>query len=129
MRPSDPEKLEKHFLEMLQKNIPEDGSPVEVYDMLDMMLLETVIDIFVDPSKDPEYKHVDPRPFVNGVNALLKINTFRVLLGYGDPFLPSKTHIDHAIQECQPSGFGHAHRPSLHPGPASVSGYSRSVDS
>lgn len=83
MRPSDPEKLEKHFLEMLQKNIPDDGSPVEVYDMLDMMLLETVIDIFVDPSKDPEYKHIDPRPFVNGVNALLKINTFRVLLGYG----------------------------------------------
>ncbi|EAU31341.1 predicted protein [Aspergillus terreus NIH2624] len=81
MRPSDPEKLEKHFLQMLKKNIPDDGSPVEVYDMLDMMLLETVIDIFVDPSKDPEYKHIDPRPFVNGVNALLKINTFRVLLG------------------------------------------------
>ncbi|GES61706.1 cytochrome P450 [Aspergillus terreus] len=81
MRPSDPEKLENHFLEMLQKNIPDDGSPVEVYDMLDMMLLETVIDIFVDPSKDPEYKYIDPRPFVNGVNALLKINTFRVLLG------------------------------------------------
>ncbi|OJJ30107.1 hypothetical protein ASPWEDRAFT_54808 [Aspergillus wentii DTO 134E9] len=81
MRPSDPEKLENHFLEMLQKNVPTDGSPIEVYDMLDMMLLETVIDIFVDPSKDPEYKHINPRPFVNGVNALLKINTFRVLLG------------------------------------------------
>lgn len=82
MRSSDSEKLEKHFQEMLAEKVPRDGSPVEVYDMLDIMLLETVIDIFVDPAADPDYKYIHPRPFVDGVNALLKINTFRVLLGY-----------------------------------------------
>ena len=66
---------------MIEAKIPKDGSPVEASSMIDMMLLESVIDIFVDPHTDPDYAPTDPQPFVNGVNALLKYNTFRVTLG------------------------------------------------
>lgn len=67
---------------MLAEKITGDNSPIEVYDMLDIMLLESMTDIFVNPMADPHYEYSQPRSFVNGVNALLKMNSFRVLLGY-----------------------------------------------
>lgn len=62
---------EQNFQQRLQKKIKVENYPIEGYEMLDIVLLETVTYLFVDLESDPAHISTPPRFLINGVNVLV----------------------------------------------------------
>ncbi|KAI9820042.1 MAG: hypothetical protein M1827_006613 [Pycnora praestabilis] len=78
IRPTDCNLIEKHFVQFL-KNVPNDDSPVEVYDLIDRYQLDVVTDVFLGESAESLSRN--RQPFRDAMDDLLKYNTTRLLFG------------------------------------------------
>jgi hypothetical protein len=77
-RPTDLEVTEGHFAKLV-KHLSTDGTPVEVYDLIDRYQLDVVTQVFF--GKSANSLSTNRQPFREAMDHLLKVNTIRVIFG------------------------------------------------
>ncbi|KAI1122066.1 cytochrome P450 [Nemania abortiva] len=78
LRPTDDSAIE-HHVQMLLQHIPTDGRSVQIYDLIERYQLDVFTDIFL--GKSANSLNEAHQPFRNSFDRLLRLNSYRLLLG------------------------------------------------